>query len=87
MGWKIGIDIGGTFTDVVAVGDRGQVVTEKAFTTPEDPAQGVLQALEQLARRLGEDLGKLLAAAERVAHGTTISTNALIQRKGAKVGL
>lgn len=87
MGWKIGIDIGGTFTDVVAVDNRGQVVTEKAFTTPEDPAQGVLQALEQLARRLGEDLGRLLAEAERVAHGTTISTNALIQRKGAKVGL
>ncbi|MEM7255642.1 MAG: hydantoinase/oxoprolinase family protein [Pseudomonadota bacterium] len=83
---RIGIDVGGTFTDVVAAsGD--EVIIEKAPTTPNDPSDGVLQALTQVAERRDESLNDLLAATDRIVHGTTVATNALLERKGARVGL
>ena len=85
--YRIGIDVGGTFTDLVAVDDEGRTVLEKTPTTPDDPSLGVLDGLALLARRLGLDPAKLLAATERIVHGTTVATNALLERKGAKVGL
>jgi N-methylhydantoinase A len=85
--YRIGIDVGGTFTDLVAVDDNGGTVLEKVPSTPVDPSQGVLDGLERLAARLGHDRAVLLARTLRVVHGTTVATNALIERKGAKVGL
>jgi N-methylhydantoinase A len=85
--YRIGIDVGGTFTDLVLVDDTGSTVLEKVASTPDDPSQGVLAGLELLAARLGQQRKGLLAATERIVHGTTVATNALLERKGARVGL
>lgn len=85
--YRIGIDVGGTFTDLVAVDDSGRVTLAKAASTPSDPSLGVMEGLGLLAAELGRDLLTLLAETERIVHGTTVATNALLERKGAKVGL
>ena len=76
MGWRIGVDIGGTFTDVVVVEETGgRPAVVKVSTTPRDFARGVLDALAEAMRRHG-------VAADRVtllAHATTIVTNALLR--------
>jgi N-methylhydantoinase A len=84
---RIGIDVGGTFTDLVAVDERGRVVIAKAASTPRDPSEGLLAGLRLLAEELGTDLRALLARTERIVHGTTVATNALLERKGARVAL
>jgi N-methylhydantoinase A len=71
----------------VAVNDAGSVTFAKAASTPRDPSLGVLDGLGRLARALGLDRGTLLAQTERIVHGTTVATNALLERKGARVGL
>ena len=85
--YRIGIDVSGTFTDLVAVDDYGQVVLAKSASTPNDPSLGVMEGLELLAVELDKDLPALLNETERIIHGTTVATNALLERKGAKVGL
>jgi len=85
--FRIGIDVGGTFTDLVAVDDAGRVALAKSPTTPQDPSRGVMAGLDALAHDLGRDLASLLAETERLVHGTTVATNALVERKGARVGL
>ena len=84
---RIGIDVGGTFTDLVAVDAGGRVVIAKAASTPRDPSEGLLDGLGLLAAELGTDLRGLLARTERIVHGTTVATNALLERKGARVAL
>ncbi len=83
----LGIDTGGTFTDLAGIAGDGEVAAEKVFSTPQAPETAVLDGLAALARRLGLSPAGLLAETERFAHGTTISTNALIQRRGAQVGV
>ena len=85
--YRIAADVGGTFTDVVAVDGNGTVTFAKATSTPEDQSIGVMQGLERLAAALTLDLPELLARTERIVHGMTVATNALLERKGAKVGL
>jgi len=85
--YRIGIDVGGTFTDVAAVDADGRVVIAKSASTPADPSEGVIEGLTLLAETLGLDLATVLARTERIVHGTTVATNALLERKGAKVGL
>jgi N-methylhydantoinase A len=82
----IGCDTGGTFTDLVLIGDDGTIRTEKAFSTPGAPENGVFDVLSRAATALNTSVGDILARTDLFAHGTTVSTNALIQRKGAKVG-
>src|ERR671934_1418459 len=84
---RIGIDVGGTFTDLVAVDEHGRVVLAKAASTPRDPSEGLLDGLRLLAAELRIDLRTLLARTERIVHGTTVATNALLERKGARVAL
>ena len=84
---KIGIDVGGTFTDLVAVDDTGHSTLAKVASTPEDPSIGVMAGLEHLAELLHLSPAQLLAQTERIVHGTTVATNALLEHKGAKVGL
>ena len=86
-GYRIGIDVGGTFTDCVAIDDRGRITTAKSASTPQDQSIGVLAGLELLAGALGINRSTLLGATERIVHGTTVATNALLERKGAKLGL
>ena len=82
--YALGIDIGGTFTDVVLFDrEQGRRLTRKTLTTPGDPAIAVLQAVDQV---LGADC-ILPHEIERVVHATTLFTNALIERKGAKTAL
>src|SRR4249920_2240732 len=85
--YRIGIDVEGTFTDLVAIDESGATMLAKVPSTPDDPSLGVLEGLSQLAGRLGLDRAALLAATDRIVHGTTVATNALLERKGAKVGL
>ena len=86
-GYRIGIDVGGTFTDLVAIDDTGRVTTAKAASTPGDQSVGVLQGLELFAATLGIDRAALLGSTGRIVHGTTVATNALLERKGARLGL
>ncbi|MBY5405790.1 hydantoinase/oxoprolinase family protein [Rhizobium leguminosarum] len=85
--FKLGVDVGGTFTDLVAIDDAGNTVIAKSPSTPEDQSVGVIQGLITLAERLGTDLAGLLSNTERFVHGTTVATNALLEKKGAKVAL
>jgi N-methylhydantoinase A len=82
----VGIDVGGTFTDCIMVDGDGRTIVEKAFSTPDDPSQGVLTGLEKLAERAGLTLQEFLAAVLRIVHGTTITTNAVLTGRGAKTG-
>ena len=84
---RIGIDVGGTFTDLVAIDEAGGSTIAKAASTPADPSIGVIDGLERLAAMLSTDLAALLQRTERIVHGTTVATNALLERKGAKIGL
>lgn len=82
--FRLGIDIGGTFTDFVLVNDSsGEVLVEKCLTTPVNPDQAVFTGLDRLAQREND----LLARTKDVIHATTLVTNVIIERKGAKTGL
>ncbi|MBV8917979.1 hydantoinase/oxoprolinase N-terminal domain-containing protein, partial [Bradyrhizobium sp.] len=83
----IGIDVGGTFTDLVAIDAAGRTVFAKSPSTPSDQSIGVMAGLDELARRLGLSTAEMLARTERLVHGTTVATNALLERKGARVAL
>jgi N-methylhydantoinase A len=85
--YTIGIDVGGTYTDLVAVDQAGRTVFAKSPSTPADQSIGVMAGLDELARRLELTRAELLGSAERLVHGTTVATNALLERKGAKVAL
>jgi N-methylhydantoinase A len=84
MSWMIGVDVGGTFTDFFAFDDTNdRIVLHKVPSTPTDPAEAVVAGLRELGARHGIDLGGLT----RLSHGTTVATNALIQRRGGRVAL
>src|SRR5207302_3793200 len=85
--YRVGIDVGGTFTDLVLVDRRGFLPVAKCASTPPDPSVGLIDGLSLLATELGTDLHGLLAETDRIVHGTTVATNALLERKGARVGL
>lgn len=85
--YRIGIDVGGTFTDLVAIDGAGQVTIAKSPSTPADQSIGVLMGLEVLANEIGLTREALLRQTEQIVHGTTAATNALLERRGAKVGL
>jgi 5-oxoprolinase (ATP-hydrolysing) len=82
--YRIGLDIGGTFTDLVLTDDRtGEIHLHKVPTTPADPADGALQGLRELC----ETAGIRLADVSALIHGTTLVTNAIIERRGARTAL
>jgi len=85
--FTIGIDVGGTYTDLVAIDGRGKAVFAKSPSTPSDQSVGVMAGLEELARRLQITRAEMLGVTDRVVHGTTVATNALLERKGAHVAL
>jgi N-methylhydantoinase A len=85
--YRIGVDVGGTFTDVVCIGADGETVLAKAATTPHDQSEGVLNGLATLAATLHITLRELLEVTERLVHGTTVATNALLERRTARVAL
>ena len=85
--FRIGIDVGGTFTDVVAAHLDGHPRLFKTPSTPHDPSEAVLTGLGLVADSHGLTVKELLGATALLIHGTTVATNTLIEGKGAKVGL
>src|SRR5438128_3802362 len=74
---RLGVDVGGTFTDLVALHDDGRIEVRKVVSTPEDPAIGLFRAVDEFGQR----------AIAALVHGTTIATNALLERRGARIAL
>ncbi len=87
MGYRVGIDIGGTFTDFVIIDEHGEVTLWKEDSTPDDPPAAITKGLRAVAENLQLSLAELLGSTEALIHGSTIATNTLIQRDGGPVGL
>src|SRR4026207_339295 len=87
MSYLVGIDIGGTFTDCAIVDRAGALLTTKVPSTPEDFSRGMLDALGAGAAALGLGLDDFCRDIAFLSHGTTVGTNTIIQKKGARVGL
>jgi N-methylhydantoinase A len=88
-GGKIGIDVGGTFTDFYFVDGCGLAGIHKTLSTPQDPAIAVVTGLRALARQCHPPLGlaEFAARIDTIVHGTTVTTNATLTRRGARCGL
>jgi 5-oxoprolinase (ATP-hydrolysing) len=81
---RLGVDVGGTFTDLIYVDDEtGQIQIYKLPTTPEDPSRGTVEGIKQLTASVGVGAADL----DQVFHGTTIATNIIIEHDGARVGM
>lgn len=87
MAYFIGVDTGGTFTDVVAIDEKSVITTAKALSTPPRFEDGIMNALQALAEEIGITREKLLRETARLSLGTTVATNTLITGTGAKAGL
>ena len=87
MSFRIGVDIGGTFTDFTVARENGELLLWKQDSTPDDPGRAVVQGLAAVAEQLETDVAGLLGETELFVHGTTVATNMLIQRNGPTIGL
>ncbi|MBL7190702.1 hydantoinase/oxoprolinase family protein [bacterium] len=87
MKYKLGIDVGGTFTDFILIADFGETTIHKTLSTPEDPSIGVIGGIHDLAEIIGAELPAFINNIETIVHGTTVATNALLTLKGAKTAL
>src|SRR6185312_10494256 len=85
--WRIGVDVGGTFTDMVLRDSAGSVRIFKAPSVPADPSEGVLGVLRLAAQQLDLPLTQLLRSCALFVHGSTVATNTILEKKGARVGL
>ncbi len=83
MRFRVGFDVGGTFTDFALQADDGRLLTGKRLTTPDDPARACLEGLRELVARAGLGWADLAQA----VHGTTLGSNVVIERKGGRVAL
>jgi N-methylhydantoinase A len=86
-GYSIGVDIGGTFTDCAVLAPDGRRWTGKTLTVPENLSAGFFGSIDAAGATMGLSLGQLLSQTSRLTHGTTSGINALVTRRGAKVGL
>src|SRR5919106_3433169 len=85
MAYRLGVDVGGTFTDLFLVDDANGSGRYRVKTpsTPADPSEGVLNGVKRICEEAGIDVGDL----RNILHGTTVATNAVLESKGARVGL
>ena len=83
IAYRVGVDIGGTFTDIVLLGDDGTVHTEKISSSVDNYARAIVEGLGHVLR----DAGIVPEALSEIRHGTTVASNAILEHKGAKVGL
>ena len=82
-GYRLGFDIGGTFTDFVLVEPaHRRLHLHKCLTTPDDPSVGAMQGMAEMLERLDVPFGRI----EQIVHGTTLVTNAIIERRGCRLG-
>lgn len=84
---RVGVDVGGTFTDFLVVDDEGDRQIHKTSSIPSDPARAVTKGLREIAESRGESIEEFLAQVRTIVHGTTVTTNALLTRRGANTGL
>ena len=87
MKYKLGVDIGGTFTDFFLVSNDGEAVMHKTLSTPEDSSIGFITGIKELAEKLSIDEDKFIQSIETIVHGTTVATNTLLTLQGAKTAL
>src|SRR4030066_2013886 len=87
MSFRVGIDIGGTFTDAISVDDTGLTHTAKSPTTPRDLTIGFFNVIDGVARQYNLSRRQFLSQIATIVHGTTTGTNILITRSGPKLGL
>ena len=87
MKYRIGIDIGGTFTDFFLQAEDGRTGTWKQLSTPKDPSAGLIAGLERIAESEGLPFETFVGDIETIVHGTTVTTNATLTRGGVKTGL
>ncbi len=87
MRYKIGIDVGGTFTDFLLTRSDGQSGTYKVLSSPKDPSIATMQGVAEMAADEGLSLKDFLTAVDVIVHGTTVTTNAVLTYTGAKTGL
>lgn len=87
MNFKLGIDVGGTFTDFILISGAGQTCIHKTLSTPQDPSIGVVAGLYDLAQMAGLSFEDFISQIETIVHGTTVATNALLTLKGARTAL
>ena len=87
MRFKIGVDVGGTFTDFLLMDEEGNSEIYKVLSTPEDPSIGVINGLVEMAQANDMDLSSFLQQVEMIVHGTTVTTNAVLTGNVAKTGL
>lgn len=85
--WRIGVDVGGTFTDLVLVDAASRLFVFKSPSVPASPADGVLNVVATAARGLAISTEELIGHCALLVHGSTVATNAVLEGKGAKVGL
>jgi len=86
MGFKIGVDVGGTFTDFLLTDKDGNKNIYKTLTTPKNPSEGFFQGIKKIAEDRGISVEKFLQEVDSIIHGTTITTNAVLTGRGAKTG-
>lgn len=82
-GWRLGIDVGGTFTDLVLLSPDGRATTRKVLSTTANYADAILQGVRELLASAGIAAGEIA----ELIHGTTVATNAILERRGARTGL
>ncbi len=87
MKYNIGIDVGGTFTDFLLASEDGRSQVYKVLSTPDDPSIGLLNGLSEMAQAAGLPLRDFIKQVATIVHGTTVTTNAVLTRRGAKTGL
>ena len=87
MTYKIGIDVGGTFTDFLLTSEDGNSEIYKVLSTPEDPSIGLMNGLSEMAKAKNTSLREFIKEVTTIVHGTTVTTNAVLTRRGAKTGL
>ena len=87
VSFKIGIDVGGTFTDLFLWSSHGAVESFKVLSTPHDPSVGVLDGLRTIAHTHHLTLEQMAHQVTTIVHGTTVTTNAVLTRGGARTGL
>ena len=87
MTYKIGIDVGGTFTDFLLTSEDGRSEVYKVLSTPDDPSIGLLNGLDEMAKAKKLTLNDFIRKVSTIVHGTTVTTNAVLTRRGAKTGL
>lgn len=87
MQYKIGIDVGGTFTDFLLAPEDGTSEIYKVLSTPDDPSIGLMNGLSEMAKDRGVALEDFIKDVDTIVHGTTVTTNAVLTYRGAKTGL